>query len=189
MANVEITPDLVENKMISLALIQRCIVILEDENPVGEDYKNRLHAARVGEQVIKYMNVFFGDSQVLDEADKKAFKNFRNATWELLTLTERKQIMQENRRKEAIKGLSSLAADVEEILRNREQKDTANVAKMGEQLLGIADMLTVLATMALRAHTLPDAEVDVYNQHVNKIVEKFSLHVPITVKYNELYGN
>lgn len=183
---MEVRPDATENAMINLAIIQQCIIILEDEDPIGNDYRERQRAAKVGELVIKYMNNFFAESKHLDEADKKAFKNFRQATWELAKITETKLIMQENRRKEALAALKSLVRDADLITAGRMQKDSADTAKMGEQLLGITDMLKTLATLAIRAHTLPDEQVDAYNEEITEIVGHFKLDTPITERYKNM---
>lgn len=183
--DIEITPDIVEHRMLSLAMIQQCIIVLEDQDPVGQDYRNRLSSARVGESLIKYMKNFYSDSQQLDEADRTAFRNFRNATYELLQLTERKLIIQENRRKEAVKGLATLAHNIKQVLKNRETRDVANVALMGEQMLSIADMMMTLGTLAVRAHSLTPTQIDAYNKNVNQLVQKYRLDIPITEKYKD----
>jgi len=180
---MEVRPDATENAMINLAIIQQCIIILEDEDPIGNDYRERQRAAKVGELVIKYMNNFFTESKHLDEADKKAFKNFRQATWELLKITETKLIIQENRRKEALIALKSLVIDTDVITADRLQKNSADTAKMGEQLLSITDMLKTLATLAIRAHTLTNDQVDSYNEQITHIVEQYKLDTPITERY------
>jgi hypothetical protein len=183
--DIEITPDIVEHRMLSLAMIQQCIIVLEDQDPIGEDYKNRQKAAKTGELLISYLKNFFSDSQHIDEEDRRAFKAFRQATWGILEIVERKLHIQERRRKEASVALRALTHNIDAILQNRESRDKANTAQMVDQLLSISDMMTVLGTLAVRAHSLTPTQIDAYNKNVNQLVQKYRLDIPITEKYKD----